>query len=145
MKKRDMFRTVLVLALATMCATLGAMADEWSSKVSYVVDGDTFQLSRPLIRIRLCGVDTPERGKPGFKEAGDFVKDLVADKTVQCRTVGEGTPCDGRSRKKSGERFVAQCFVDGKDIAMKLVKAGHACAWERYSGQHYTRSAKCER
>ncbi|TYC68275.1 thermonuclease family protein [Stappia sp. BW2] len=138
-----MNRTILAMLLCLL--SFQASAEEWKSTVSRVIDGDTFQLSRPLIKIRLCGVDTPERGQPGYREATQFTKRLVAGNTVQCRTVGEGTPCDGRSRKKSGERFVAQCFVGGDDIATELVKSGHACAWPKYSGRHYSKNAKCER
>lgn len=120
-------------------------AQEWESAVSRVIDGDTFQLSRPLVRIRLCGIDTPERGQPSYREATRLTQSIVAGKTVRCRAVGEGTPCDGRSRKKSGERFVAQCFVNGTDIAMALVTSGLACAWPKYSGQHYIGNARCVR
>ncbi len=138
-----MLRATIAVILCLLAA--GANAEEWTAKVSRVIDGDTFQLSRPLVRIRLCGVDTPEKGQRGYREATQFTKALVAGKDVRCRTVGEGTPCDGRSRKKSGERFVAQCFVDGKDIGMELVKSGHACAWPKYSGNHYVNNAKCVR
>lgn len=134
----------IVLITAALLAT-PAHADEWSSPVSRVIDGDTFQLSRPLVRIRLCGVDTPEKGQRGYREATAYTQALVRGKTVQCRTVGEQTPCDGRSGKVSGNRVVAQCFVDGKDIAMELVEAGLACAWPRYSGNYYSRHAKCVR
>ncbi|UES46810.1 thermonuclease family protein [Roseibium aggregatum] len=138
-----MLRATLVAALCLISTF--ASAEEWSSAVSKVYDGDTFWLSRPLIKIRLCGVDTPEKGKPGDKQATQFLKTLVAGKKVRCRTVGDGTPCDGRSPKKSGNRFVAQCFVDGTDIAMALVNAGHACAWPRFSGRYYSTVAKCVR
>ncbi len=135
----------ILVALALCLAVVPANADEWTSPVSRVIDGDTFLLSRPLVRIRLCGVDTPERGQRGYREATQYVKALVAGKKVQCRTVGNGTPCDGRSRKRSYDRFVAQCFVVGQDIAMKLVQSGHACAWPRYSGKHYVQQASCVR
>ncbi|TYC63969.1 thermonuclease family protein [Rhodobacterales bacterium] len=134
-----------LFAFALCLSAVPANANEWTSTVSRVIDGDTFQLSRPLVRVRLCGVDTPERGRRGYREATQYVKNLVVGKQVQCRTVGEGTPCDGRSRKKSYDRFVAQCFVDGQDIAMMLVQSGHACAWPRYSGKHYQRQARCVR
>lgn len=136
-----MNRTLFAMLLCLLA--FQASAEEWNSKVSRVIDGDTFLLSRPLIKIRLCGVDTPERGQPGYREATQFTKQLVSGNTVQCRTVGEGTPCDGRSRKKSGERFVAQCFVGGRDVGMELVKFGHACAWRKYSGRYYLDAAKC--
>jgi endonuclease YncB( thermonuclease family) len=138
-------RTAIAAALMLTFGLESASAQEFNSSVNRVIDGDTFQLKRPLVKIRLCGVDTPEKGQPGYREATQFTKAAVAGRQVQCRTVGEGTPCDGRSRKKSGERFVAQCFVEGKDIAMELVKAGLACAWPKYSRQHYVKNARCER
>ncbi len=140
-----MIRVAFLTAAFVVLVAFAVRADTWSSTISKVSDGDTFWLSRPLIKIRLCGVDTPERGRPGYKEATDYLKQLVAGKVVQCRPVGEGTPCDGRSFKKSGKRFVAQCFVGGKDIGMELVKSGHACAWRKYSGRHYVGSANCVR
>lgn len=53
--------------------------------VKRVVDGDTVDLvvgrnigfhvtASATIRFRLLDVDTPERGKPGYVEAADFVK-----------------------------------------------------------------------
>ncbi|MEO1027581.1 MAG: thermonuclease family protein [Pseudomonadota bacterium] len=140
-----MIRIAFLTAIIIFAGVYALKAQEWESTVSRVVDGDTFQLSRPLIRIRLCGVDTPEQGQRGYREATNFTKALVTGKKVECRVVGEGTPCDGRSARNSHSRFVAQCFVDGKDIAMELVKAGHACAWPKYSGQHYVRNSKCVR
>lgn len=132
---RELFDIVLWFVLLALLAALAvsvlfkpsaANAQEWQSSVSRVIDGDTFQLSRPLVRIRLCGVDAPEMGQPYHREATHYIEALVAGKAVHCKVVGEGTPCDGRSRKKSGDRFVAQCFVDGADIADGLIKLGLA-------------------
>jgi endonuclease YncB( thermonuclease family) len=129
-------------ALLCILAT-SASANEWESKVSRVIDGDTFQLSRPLVKIRVCGIDTPEKGQRGYLDATRYVQALMKGKTVQCRTVGDRTPCDGRSRKESYDRFMAQCFVEGKDIAMMLVRSGYACAWPEFSGNHYSNDATC--
>ncbi|WP_369293623.1 thermonuclease family protein [Roseibium sp. MMSF_3412] len=135
----------IVFAVCFCLLAFSATAQEWESSVSRVIDGDTFQLSRPLVRIRLCGVDTPERGQRNYQEATRFTKGLVNGKAVRCKVVGSGTPCDGRSRRKSGERFVAQCFVGETDIAMALIKSGLACAWPKYSGRYYVGDAKCVR
>lgn len=140
-----MIRIAILAAAVVVAFARSGKAEEWTSTVSKVSDGDTFWLSRPLVKIRLCGVDTPEKGKPGYKAAGGLLKRLVDGKTVQCRTVGEGTPCDGRSFKKNGNRFVAQRFVDGNDISMELVKSGQACAWEKYSGSYSMNGATCKR
>lgn len=102
-----------------------------------MIDGDTITVGRH--KIRLCGIDAPERGEPGYQEATAFLEALVQDKTIACTPVGEGTPCDGRSERKSRDRLVATCFVDGKDIAAEMVRAGHAKDWPKFSGGYYSR------
>jgi endonuclease YncB( thermonuclease family) len=100
-----------------------------------VVDGDTLYVGR--LKYRLCGIDAPERGQPGSPEAADHLRKLIRGKTINCTPVGEGTPCDGRSARKSHDRIVAQCFVDGKDIAAEMVRSGHAKDWPKFSGGYY--------
>jgi endonuclease YncB( thermonuclease family) len=103
-----------------------------------VIDGDTIYVGR--LKYRLCGIDPPERGQPGSREAADHLRKLmIAGKTVRCVPVGEGTPCDGRSKRKSHNRIVALCFVDGKDIAAEMMRSGHARDWPKFSGGHYGR------
>ena len=52
------------------------------------------------------------------------------------RQVGAGTPCDGRSEPTSYDRVVAQCLVNGRDVATEMVRRGAACDWPRFSGGH---------
>jgi endonuclease YncB( thermonuclease family) len=115
------------LGLLTACP---AMADS-------VIDGDTLYVGR--LKYRLCGIDAPERGQPGSQAATDHLRFLTKGRRITCRPVGEGTPCDGRSERKSHDRIVAQCFVDGKDIAAEMVRSGHAKDWPKFSGGHYAR------
>ena len=118
---------LVALGLPTACP---AMADS-------VVDGDTLYVGR--LKYRLCGIDAPEHGQPGSREAADHLRKLIRGKTINCRPVGEGTPCDGRSKRKSHDRIVAQCFVDSRDIAAEMVRSGHAKDWPKFSGGHYAR------
>lgn len=50
--------------------------------VQRVIDGDTFILYAIRVpaeeRVRLLGVDAPERGQPGFEEAKAFVETWLA-------------------------------------------------------------------
>lgn len=53
------------------------------AKVVKWVDGDTVDLdvdlgfkTRRIERFRLIGIDTPERGKPGFKEAKELAESI---------------------------------------------------------------------
>ena len=54
------------------------------AKVVRIVDGDTIEVSvvGGIEKVRLIGIDTPERGEPGFDEATEYVKERVLGKTV---------------------------------------------------------------
>ena len=61
--------------------------------VANVVDGDTIDVNVDLgfkvytkQRIRLSGLDTPERGQPGYHEAKDRVTQLVLGREVLLTT-----------------------------------------------------------
>jgi endonuclease YncB( thermonuclease family) len=103
-----------------------------------ISDGETLWICDDIAchNIRLCGIDAPETRNAGGPEAREALLELVADKTVRCIRVGEGTVCDDRSRPTSFDRIVAQCFINGIDIADELVEVGHACDWTRLSGGH---------
>lgn len=51
---------------------------EASGYCYHVVDGDTIDVEG-VGRIRLVGVNTPERGEPGYREATDFVKSMCLE------------------------------------------------------------------
>lgn len=106
-----------------------------------VTDGDSLIVDG--ISVRLCGIDSVEKGDPGYDEARVFLRDLATWRTVRCVRIGEGSVCDGRSKPTSYHRVIAQCFLDDIDmggdidLAAELVKAGHACAWPVFSGDAY--------
>lgn len=59
------------------------------AKLINVVDGDTIDLDVDLgfhiivrDRFRLFGINTPERGKPGYKEAASFIKDWFSNQVI---------------------------------------------------------------
>ena len=112
-----------------------AFADDLTGSVSKWVDGDTFWIGR--VKIRLCGINAPERGRPGYREANKFIQQLIGRQSVRCIPVGSGTPCDGRSKKRSHDRVVMQCFVGKRDVAGAMVRSGHARDWPRFSGGFY--------
>jgi hypothetical protein len=53
------------------------------------------------VRVRICGIDAPERGQAGYGQAAGVLSSTIEGKTVHCLQVGEGTVCDGRSRPTS--------------------------------------------
>ena len=117
------------------------------AKVGRVVDGDTMDIciEASCIRVRLCGINAPERGELGGAEATEALRSLASRETVRCVPVGQGTVCDGRSRSTNRGRLVAQCFLGNADIGAVMVERGLACDWERFSGGHYSQSVRGRR
>jgi micrococcal nuclease len=88
------------------------------------VDGDTLDVrsSAGLVeRIRVIGIDTPERGECGFAEAAGMLSDLVLGKQV---TLVAGAR-DNRDRYNRLLRYVD---VGSTDAGLELIKAGLAVA-----------------
>jgi len=133
-------RLLIGVALLVVLATATAHAAEFSGSVDKIVDGDTLWVcdARACHKIRICGIDAPEKGEPGYHESAEALRKLVEGKAVRCVQVGSGTPCDGRSKPTNHDRIVAQCFVDGADIAAPMVEQGFACDWVKFSGGAYS-------
>jgi endonuclease YncB( thermonuclease family) len=124
--------------------TTAAHAAEFIGSVSKVVDGDTLWVcdAAACTKIRICGIDTPEKGQGGYLEAKAALETITKNKTVRCVQVGGGTPCDGRSEPINRDRIVAQCFTETGDIAEPLVSGGYACDWVKFSGGHYSKAGR---
>ena len=94
-------------------------------KVDRVIDGDTFV--SPLGRVRLFGVDTPERGMPCFNEARQGFHDLAGH---------EVRVENGPRRTDPGGRLLFYLYtINGNSIEEILLRSGLARAWTR-DGQH---------
>jgi endonuclease YncB( thermonuclease family) len=136
-------------AVAALLMTTGAaIAADYLGKVTSVADGDTFTMESETgkVRVRICGIDAPERGQPGYGQAAGVLANMIEGKTVHCLQVGEGTVCDGRSKPNSRDCIVAQCFLDKLDVAEEMARSGTACDWPKFSAGHYKVSdATCSR
>jgi len=96
---------------------------QYKAKVLNVVDGDTIDVSvdlglqiHTLQRIRLYGIDTPERGQPGFLEASDRLKYLILDKNVIIKTY---------KVSKYGQ-YLGEIMFDEMNINEMMITEGHA-------------------
>ncbi len=92
-----------------------------------VVDGDTLWLGR--IKIRLNGIDAPERGRPRYTAATRALQQVTYGKIVTCVLNGE----------KSYDRYIGRCFVGPADVAAAVIASGNALDCARYSGGRYRR------
>lgn len=98
----------------------------FTAEVISVIDGDTVDvLIRPgrKVRVRIHGVDAPERNEPFSQQALNFTRVFMFSRTVTL--VGRDIdPYD---------RLVARIVVDGHDASAALLSAGLACHFRRYS------------
>jgi endonuclease YncB( thermonuclease family) len=138
------FAPLAFLCALVLFAVEAAHAADIIGTPGKVSDGDTLWVCDEVAchRIRLCGIDAPELRAQRGPEAREALRALVTGKAITCTRVGEGSVCDGRSRPTSFDRIVAQCFINGVDVANKLVEAGHACDWTRFSGGHNSRESE---
>lgn len=93
-------------------------------KVTKIVDGDTIdvQLGSGPIRIRLHGVDTPERGQPWGKESTAALTDLVMGKDVEIEPFSQDRY----------ERMIGIVYLGDLNVNLELIKRGHAWAYRQY-------------
>lgn len=98
--------------------------------VERVIDGDTVELSEPVLgltRIRLDGVDTPETRRGQCKrerhlayEAKGYARGLLEGKTVKVHTTGKRGPYG---------RLIARIEIDGQDYGRLMIAKGYAVRW----------------
>src|SRR3981189_3537554 len=94
-------RFLAAMGAAFVCSP--AIAADYLGKVLAVSDGDTFTMEADgtKVRVRIWGIDAPERGQAGYGQAAGVLSSMIEGKTVHCLQVGEGTVCDGKSKPTS--------------------------------------------
>jgi len=98
-------------------------AEEFSGSVVSVLDGDTIEVlhNRHPERIRLSGIDCPEKGQAFGKRAKQATSELVYGKGVTLQTHGHD----------KYKRTLADVILpDGTNVNHELVKEGW-CWWYR--------------
>lgn len=117
-----------LLLLAGLCITALAGAAQGDGllpgKVLRVIDGDTLDvlLSSGRIRVRLHGIDAPERDQPGGDESRRWLQQRVQDREVQLEPVSQDRY----------ERMVAVVHLGDIDVNRELVRSGNAWAYRQY-------------
>ena len=76
--------------LLTLLLASSTFASEFTGPVTHVLDGDTIEVSRNHrnVKIRLNGIDTPEKGQAYGHKATEFVVLQVFGKEVTVQTFG---------------------------------------------------------
>ena len=89
----------------------------WVGKVTRVLDGDTLDVelfTGSVVRVRLAGVDAPEKNQPFGKEAAEFVHQFTCTGQVGVYNV---------EQDRYG-RLIAFVFVEDKCLNASLLLGG---------------------
>ena len=116
--------TLLVILLCLLSAT---PSFSWTGKVIGISDGDTITVLEPIkktpVKIRLYGIDTPEKKQAFGTRAKQFTSDLCFGKTVDVETV---------DTDRYGRTVALIKLENGKILNEEIVRSGFAWVYTRY-------------
>ena len=106
-------------------ATTAIAGDTITGRVVGVTDGDTITVrtTADTIKVRLTGIDTPERGQPFGTKAKQALSGQVFGKDVTVNSSGED---------RYG-RTLGEIIVGGESVNVWLVRGGWAWWYELYA------------
>ena len=121
----------LLGALFLAAATLATAAELRSVMVVGVTDGNTITVrdGKQNYKVRLAGIDTPERGQPFAKRAHQNLSNLAHEK----QAIVDCYKTDQYKRK------VCRVWVGGNDIALAQLQAGLAWHFKRFENDQTQR------
>ena len=109
------------------------LPQEWMAV--QMIDGDTFDAERDGVRerVRIIGIDTPEREQCGYEEASAALRDAVSGRTI---TLVSGAETD----RDTYGRLLRYVEIDGVDVGLTLIEDGFAVArYDSRSNQPHDR------
>lgn len=119
------------VALAVLCCP--ALADGVQGHAR-LVDGDTIEVAG--VRVRLHGIDAPERSQRCRHRDGTRYRCGAAATAALARLIGGGAViCVGDEHDRYG-RLLAICRAGAADLGREMVRIGMAVAYVKYSGDY---------
>jgi endonuclease YncB( thermonuclease family) len=118
-----------LLALLLLCS-IPAAAEPFSGRIVAIADGDTLTLldsANVQHKIRLAGIDAPEKRQPFGTVSKKHLSDLAFGRTAEA-------DCYKRDRYK---RQICIVSVNGKDVGLAQLDAGLAWVYRQYVGELY--------
>lgn len=115
-----------LLAILFLSIPISSQADTFTGKVMGVADGDTISVMRKrrAMKVRLHGIDYPEKGQPFGKRANRFTSEWAFRKEVKVQV---------QTTDRYG-RIVGEAILpDGLNLSQELVGAGLAWWHPKYA------------
>lgn len=94
-------------------------------KVIEIFDGDSFNLraaNGSLVKVRLVGVDAPEKGQPYAQRARESLENLLGGGSIELSAI----------KVDRFDRWIATARAGGADIGLTQIERGYAWFFSRY-------------
>jgi len=119
-------KRTLSLVLFFTYASVFSAAEEFTARVTSVIDGNTFEVTgqdNGLQRFVLAGIDSPEPGQPYAEKAKRALEDMILNKEVRIQVEG---------KNRWGQYLAIVTIVrNNKDPRIELLKEGLAWTSEK--------------
>lgn len=131
------FHSPMYLIVFILLSQLIPLDAQVSLRVERVIDGDTFVLVNGD-KVRMIGINTPEKGDYFYDEATEQLKEFIKGKTV---TLISDPFSSDKDRYGRLLRFV---FINGTDINLKMIESGFAEYYDKFKFSKEKEYAKAE-
>lgn len=108
---------VLLLIAVFMISGCTSSIEKEDAFASFVVDGDTF-VTGTGDKVRLIGIDAPERNQSGYSEAKKWLSEVIEEKEVGLEKGSERTDVYGR--------LLRYVYLNGTLVNLEMVRKGYA-------------------
>ena len=134
-RTRALIGCATLIALISSGLGLQAYAASFEGECVRVLDGDTVEVMHEGApeRVRLDGIDCPEKRQPFGQNAKLFTSSLVFNKTVEVTWT---------KKDRYGRLIGLVRLPDGRELNQELVRAGYAWWYKKYSAD--TRLSRLE-
>lgn len=127
------FFCALLLTFSNTCTTRKEKklslktGDTLYGYVIAIIDGDTYDIlirKKKTHRIRMEGIDAPERGMPFYRVSKDYLSQLCFNKKVKLKITGFD----------SNKRLLGYTYLDdGTELSQEMIKSGLAWHFKKYN------------
>ncbi|MEY4904132.1 MAG: hypothetical protein RLZZ292_1947 [Bacteroidota bacterium] len=128
---------LLLLTFTSSCVKV-AHAGELRG-AAYAIDGDTLNFYDWNIRVRLWGIDAPEKNQICFDaQAQSYPCGVISKNALAAIVEGVEVICHDKTQVDRYNRRVMICEAGGYDIGATIVRYGYALDMPKYSHGFYS-------
>jgi endonuclease YncB( thermonuclease family) len=102
--------------------------DSLVGKVIRVIDGDTIDVldtSMNVLRVRLKGIDAPERGQAFYQVSKENLEETAINREVTITW----------NKSDRWNRLIGKVSLDGKDVCLEQIRVGLAWHFKKYQNE----------